>query len=139
MQQSEIIAEQCMLTGHAVTGIGDLLPTSRRGVLTGQRLYFEEIPLPGVYYLHRNNQQCVRMTVSAFPQNIHYRRHGKQEHDPTDQYVAHVWMLVSTPAIMTAWVTLDIEIDDGRYDVIEQAPNAISTFLTVSSEFGFLD
>ena len=136
---SEIISEQCMLTGHDVAGIGDLLPVRRQMRLTVQRLYFEEIPLPGMYFLCRENRRYARMTVSPFPQNIHYRRHGKQEHDPSDLYVAHVWMLASIPSTMTAWVTVDVAIDDGRYDVIEQAPNAIPTYLTVSSEFGFLD
>lgn len=135
----EIISDMCSRTGHDVEAIGDLLPTSRRTKLTVQRLLFEEVPQPGIYQICYGGNTYARMTVSGFPQNIHYRRYELQENDPSDPYLAYVWMTKSIPAIMSAWVSFNAALDDGCYDVIERVPNATASLLTVSSEAIFQD
>ena len=129
----EIIADMCGATGYDVEAIGDLLPTSRRTKLSVQRLLFEEVPQPGIYQICYGGQTYARMTVSGFPQSIHYRRYEAQENEPDDPYLAHVWMTKSIPAIMAAWVSFSAALDDGCYDVVERVPNATSSLLTVSS------
>ena len=130
----EIITDMCLRTGHGVEAIGDLRPTSRRTKLTVQLLLFEEVPQPGIYQICYGGNTYARMTVSGFPQNIHYRRYELQENDPSDPYLAHVWMTKSIPAIMSAWVSFNAALDDGCYDVIERVPNATASVLTVSSK-----
>ena len=133
----DVLERQCAETGHFVAAIGDLLPVRRSTALTVQRLYFSEQPMPGVYQLYYNGAVYAKLTASAFPQNIQLRRWKQQEHDMNDEYVAHVWCTDTIPATMTAWVTTDVAIDDGRYDVVEKAPNARATTLTVTSDWLF--
>ena len=94
------IDAQCKMTGRMVIAMGDLIPTKKSTPLTIQRVYLDDLPLPGRYTIFCGDTACAQATASAFPQNIHLMRWGYQPHDSTDDYVAHLWTTETIPPVM---------------------------------------
>ena len=131
------INAQCEKTGRVVTAMGDLIPTKKSTPLTIQRVYLDDLPLPGRYTIFCGDTACAQATASAFPQNIHLMRWGYQPHDNTDEYVAHIWTTDTIPPSMAVWLTVDVSIGDGVYDLVPRVPTAKNITATVSSDWLF--
>ena len=85
-----VLNEQCKKTARNLAAIGDLIPTKKSTALTIQRMYFDDVPMPGCYEVRRDDNTETNVTVSAFPRNEHVQRWRHQTHNNTDEYEAHV-------------------------------------------------
>ena len=134
----DILNEQCKKTGGTVAAIGDIIPTKKGTALTVQRMYFDDVPMPGCYEVQRDDNMKANATVSAFPQNVHVQRWGRhQTHNDTDEYVAHVWKTDTIPPTMAVWMTVDVAVDDGEYELVSTTTNAEPIKMTVTSDWLF--
>ena len=132
-----ILSEQCEKTGRNVAAIGDLIPTKKSTELTIQRVYLDDVPMPGRYELRRDDVVMANATISAFPQNVYLQRWGHEPHDNSDAYVAYVWTTDTIPPTMAAWMTVDVAVDDGDYELVSTTANAEPIKVTVSSDWLF--